>query len=450
MVKTNNLLTEGPIAKTLTSLTIPMIFGMLSIVIFNLVDTYFVGKIGVNELAAMGFTFPVVSFVMSLATGLGIGTSSLISRLVISSKKEKVQRYSVNALLLAIFIIFIFVTAGQLTITPLFKALGASDKLIPLITEYMGIWYWGMAFLIVPIVGNSIIRATGDTLTPGIIMIISAIINIVLDPIFIFGFGPVPAMGLKGAAIATVISRALSFGVSLYILIYRDKLITIYIPKLKNMLKTWGDIIYVAGPSAMSILITPISIAIITGLISTYGDEAVAGFGVVSKLELLFMMVVSSLGSVITIFTGQNFGNKSFPRILKALNMSSLFSILWGAMLFIISIFTAEYLAALFSDHKEVIDVASSYLKIVSIGYGLQGVLIIGISTLNGLNKPFIALLLTFIRMVGIYVPLAYIGSNYMGLNGIFFACLLANLISGIVMYKITKKEILAKIELVN
>ena len=157
MQERNKILTEGPITSALAKLTWPMILGMLGMVIFNLTDTYFIGKIGVDELAAIGFTFPVIMLISSISMGMGIGTASLISRMIVSEKISTVRQYAAHALALSVVIV-IFVTIGQLTINPLFKLLGASPDILPLIKDYMVIWYWGMIFLVIPMVGNNIIK----------------------------------------------------------------------------------------------------------------------------------------------------------------------------------------------------------------------------------------------------------------------------------------------------
>ena len=151
------LLTEGPIAKTLAKLTLPMIFGIVGMVAFNLVDTFFIGQLGTRELAAISFTFPVVFVLGSLAMGLGVGTSAVISRAIGEGDRTRVQRLTTDGLMLAVLIVIIFVTLGLLTIEPVFQLLGASPDIIELIKSYMVIWYIGMPFVVIPMVGNNAI-----------------------------------------------------------------------------------------------------------------------------------------------------------------------------------------------------------------------------------------------------------------------------------------------------
>ncbi|MCF8308749.1 MAG: MATE family efflux transporter [Bacteroidales bacterium] len=438
-------LTHGAIAPLLLKLTWPMIFGMLGMVLFNLADTYFIGKVGVKELAAMGFTFPVVMVISSLVLGVGIGTSSLISRSIVSESYDTIKKYSSEALLLGLSIVIIIIITGQLTIRPLFRTLGASEEIIPLIHDYMSIWYWGMIFVVVPMVGNNIIRATGDTFTPGMFMSISAIINIILDPFLILGYGIFPALSLKGAAIATLFGRGTGMILTLLVLIRREKILTLKLPNLRRITRTWGKILYIGGPATASILITPLSIGIVTRIVAKFGEEAVAAFGVVSRLEMFSLIVVNALGSVMIIFAGQNWGKRKISRLQNGLRTGSLFAIAWGLILFVISQIWAQPIASLFTDDAEVIRITANYLIIVSFSYAFQGILMVGINVFNGINKPLPSAGLTALRMFGLYIPLAWLASIYWNLSGVFWSAFLANIVVGsltfIWLYRYLKKQ---------
>jgi len=428
-------LTQGAITQLLLKLTWPMIFGMLGMVMFNLADTYFIGKVGVDELAAMGFTFPVVMVVSSLALGVGIGTSSLISRSIVTQPRQTLRQYSTEALLLGLSIIIIMVTIGQLTIKPLFRTLGATEAIIPHIYDYMSIWYWGMIFVVVPMIGNNIIRATGDTFTPGMFMTISAVVNIIVDPFLILGYGPFPALHMKGAAIATVIGRGTGLILTLFVLIKREKILTIYLPRIREIFKTWKKILYIAGPATASVLITPLSIGIVTRIVAKFGEEAVAAFGVVSRLEMFSLILVNALGSVMIIYAGQNWGKQKINRLLKGFNTGIIIALSWGMLLFIVAQFWAKPIASVFSDNTEVVRITADYLFIVSFSYGFQGILMVGINIFNGINKPMPSMGLTMLRMFGLYVPLAWLASVYWNLQGVFWSAFLANITVGIATY---------------
>ena len=174
-------LTEGAVGRTLIKLTIPMFLAILAMVVFNLVDTAFVGRLGTEELAAISFTFPVVLVINSLAGGLGVGASAVISQAIGKGDRYRVQRLTTDSLGLSVMVVVVFVSIGLVTIDPLFRLLGATPEVLPLIRQYMTLWYIGVIFVVIPMVGNATIRATGDTKTPAVIMMVAAGINIVLD-----------------------------------------------------------------------------------------------------------------------------------------------------------------------------------------------------------------------------------------------------------------------------
>ena len=192
---------------------------------FNAVDTYFVGRLGAVPLAAMSYTFPVIMILGSISHGLGVGISSVVSRAIGSGDHHRVQRLTTDGLILAFMVVVVASLCGIMTIRPLFSLLGAREQTLKLIYQYMFIWYLGIPFVIVPMAGNNAIRATGDALTPSIVMIVAVVVNLGLDPILIFGLGPFPAMGISGAALATVLARFTTLPISLGILVFREKLI---------------------------------------------------------------------------------------------------------------------------------------------------------------------------------------------------------------------------------
>ena len=424
-------LTEGNITKLLIRLTLPMMAGMISMIIFNLVDTFYIGQLGKNELAAMSFTFPVVMVVQSIALGLGMGTSSVVSRAIGKGDTSKVKRLSTDALFLAGIIVAVAAISGELTIEPLFTLLGADSVTLPLIKEYMRIWYIGVVFVVFPMVGNNIIRATGDMKTPALIMTFAAIANMILDPFLIFGIGPFPAMGLAGGALATVIGRASTLVFAMIILIKRE-LITPKKLTLGELFTSWKQILFIGIPAALTNIITPLTLGVITRMVSVFGTAAVAGFGVATRLEMIVLMIVHSLASVMVPFTGQNWGSGNFSRVSEAVKKGFTFSLLWSVVAFGGFYFAGAFMAGLFNKDPVVISTVVSYLRIIAITYGFQGILLLSSAVLNALGKPIHAIILSLFRLLGLYIPLAVLGSKIFGLSGIFAGGAVANLLTGI------------------
>ncbi len=428
-------LTEGSIGPMLVRLTIPMVFGVLGMVIFNLVDTFFVGQLGTIELAAMSFTFPVALIVGSMAMGLGIGTSAVISRAIGEGDSERVQRLTTDALLLAVLVGVLFGLLGILTIEPVFRLMGATDDIMPFIRQYMLLYYVGVMFMVVPMVGNNTLRATGDTKTPAIIMIVAVIINLVLDPLLIFGIGPFPRLELAGAALTTVIARIASFSMVLGVLHFREHMLTFVRPRLSTVINSWKDILYIGLPTGATNVITPLAMGVLTRLIATYGAAAVAGFGAATRIDLLAMIVLMALSTVLAPFVGQNWGAGLKERVDTAITYSLAFTLGWGALMYLLFLASGTPVASLFNDNPNVIAVMTLYLSIVPLGYGLQGTVSLTNSVLNVLQKPLHAAALTIGQMFGLLVPFAYVGSYLWGLSGIFSGMVIAHCIAAVVAY---------------
>ncbi|MEM1253176.1 MAG: MATE family efflux transporter [Cyanobacteria bacterium P01_H01_bin.21] len=431
----NRKLTQGPVGKQLLTLTIPMVWGVFAIIAFNLVDTYFVGQLGTAQLAAMSFTFPVVMTFGSLAMGLGIGASSVIARAIGEGDLSRVQRFTTNSLTLAVTAVVIFVSLGLLTIDPLFKALGAGPDVLPYIHDYMRIWYFGMVFLVVPMVGNSAIRAAGNTLTPSIIMTLSAAVNIILDPLLITGALGFPRLEIQGAAIATVIARATTLVAALLVLRFKENLLSAQFPNVNETLWCWKDILTVGLPAAAASMISPISIGVITSFLSIHGPAAVAGFGVASRLESFALITVMALSASMGPFIGQNWGAQEFDRVRLAMRQSFLFCVGWGLFMAIVLGLGGRPLATLFNQDPNVVAVASQYLWLVPISYGTAGIIQVSSSAFNAMGKPTPSIVMTIARMFVLYIPLAYIGSRIAGPTGIFVAALVSNLVVGVGAY---------------
>lgn len=417
-----------------------MMLGIVSMVAFNLIDTYYVGKLGADELAALSFTFPVIMVIFSLVQGIGIGATALISKSIGAGNLPKAQRETSDSLVLGLILAGVVSVIGLATIDPVFKLLGADEFVLPHIRSYMSVWYITIIFVVVPFVGNSAIRASGDAKTPAYIMLFAVFINAVLDPLLIFGIGPFPELGLKGAALATACSRALTLVLSLYVLYFRQRLITLEIPSFSVLRGCWRSILEIGVPSGISKMLTPVAIGMITALIATYGKEAVAAFGVASRIEFLTMSILFALAASFGPFTGQNIGAGNYSRVVSALKKGTGFSIAWGFTMAILLFFTGKQISMIFNEHENVIMYSAAYLSIVPFGFGFQGVTQTCNAVLNTINKPLQASLVILLIMFGLMVPLAHFGSQQFGVDGIFYGMAITYTIGGIGSYLLTRK----------
>jgi len=441
-----NLL-EDPVGSTLKNMTIPMIYGMVLLMTFNLVDTFFVGLLGTQPLAAISFTFPITFTVISLTIGLGIGTSAVIAKALGKGDREAAKNSGTAALYLAAVVVAFLSYIGYMFIDEMFLLLGASNEMLPLIHQYMDVWFIGSIFLIGPMIGNSILRASGDTKTPSIIMGSAGLINAILDPIFIFGFGPVPAMGIEGAAIATLISWLFGFSLVINIVARRRRLVHTHFIPLKELTKSCQGILHIGLPAAGANMLTPIAAAILTAIVANYGESAVAAFGVGSRIESIACLVVLALSMTLPPFISQNFGAGNMHRVEEGYKTSTKFVMLWQILIYGLLILLAPYIANAFAKEQAVADIITLFIWILPLGYGLQGIIILTNSSFNALHKPMVALVLSIVRLFVCYVPAAYIGSLYFGLQGFFGGALLGNVIMASISYRLFSKQFTKNID---
>ncbi|MBT8109531.1 MAG: MATE family efflux transporter [Gammaproteobacteria bacterium] len=412
-----------------------MLLGITTMMGQSFIDAWFLGRVGDRALAAYSFGFPILMIVTSVAIGLGAGTSSVVARAIGSEDHGRAKRLVTDSLILSFLITASVCVVGILTIEPLFRLLGAPDDMIPMIRSFMIILYSGVSFVVVGMVGMSSMRATGDTRLPSKLMIAGAILNVILDPIFIFGFGPVPAMGLNGAATAGLLARGTIFFGTLYLLLYKLDMVSFKKPNFPELRKSWVDILHVGLPAAGTNAIVPVGLAVITAMIARYGPEAVAGFGVASRIESLVLVLYYALSAVIGPFVGQNLSAGKEDRIQLSLRLCAGFCISSGLAVAIILALLSGFLPTLFSDSEAVVSVTRQFLWIAPISYGAYGIVMVVNAAFNGLGNPMPGVIISVTRIVVLYVPLAMLGMHYFGITGIFVAYAVANIVSGILGY---------------
>lgn len=424
-------LTTAPIGATLTRMTIPTVFGIVAILMFNLVDTYFIGLIGAKELAAVSFTFPVSFVVMNISMGIGIGTAATLSTKIGAGKHAEAKAINTHAVMLAVIFASPIAVLGIATIEPLFKLLGAQADTIDLIREYMSIWYAGIPLLYLPMIGNAAIRATGDTKTPSIIMAIAGLANGILDPLLIFGLGPFPELGIKGAGIATVASWFFACCAVLWVLGKKNHLLGKAITD-HPVLKSWIPILKVGMPAGATNFLPPLGAAFLIRLIAEFGEPAVAGYGVGTRIESIALVVIMALSSSITPFVGQNFGAKHYHRIRDGLKAALFFTVTCELAITLILMITAPWLAGVFNDDPEVISAITLFLWCLPISYGCHGMVMLICATLNALHKPLYGTAITLSRLFLLTLPLAFLGGYFHSLMGVFVGMAIANVVAGI------------------
>lgn len=428
-------LLTSPIPSTLKQMTVPMVYGVVLLLLFGLVDTFFVGLLGTEHLAAISFTFPVTFTLLSLNIGLGIGTSATIARYLGAGEQDQAKDYGTGAIILAVILVGSLAVVGWFTITPVFSVLGATEAQLPYIREYMVVWYFAGIFLAVPMVGNSVLRASGDTKTPSVIMALGGFINAVLDPLFIFGWGPVPEMGIQGAAWATLVAWVVSCGFIIYILAVQRKLIT---PRLLN----WQEfkiasqgVLKIGVPAAGANMLTPVANGVLTSIVAKYGSTAVATWGVGSRIESIASVVILALSMSLPPIVSQNFGAGKIQRVTQAYSVSIKFIMAWQLVVFAVIWLTSPWIAEIFTDDPQVASLIQLFLSIVPIAYGLQGIIILTNSSMNAMHRPMMALALSVVRLFVFFVPFSYVGAYYYQFEGMLWAGVVANCLTATVAF---------------
>lgn len=442
-------LLEGDIKKHMVRLALPNIGGMLAIVLFNIIDTFFVSKLGEEPLAAMGFTFPVVMLVGAVSSGISLGAGSILARAFGKKDYHLMSRTATDGMLLSIIFVALVSSLGLLTVTPLFSVLGAEENIIPLISEYMIVWYSGVVFFILPPLSDSCMRAIGDMKRPLYVMLLCATINLILDPLFIFdeidilGFQIKGLnMGIKGAAIATLMARSCGAFLSLGFVAFKYKLVNFKYKNISELLTSWRNILSIGITGAVIRILPQIIRAFITKVAAIVGGmSAVAAVAAGSRLESFSSIVSMAVGVSLIPIIGQNYGAGKFDRVAKTRKMTLKISIYYTIILTIIAILVSSQLAELFSDNTEVIKYIRVYLIVLMIGsFGLN--LYSWVSQcLNAIGKPRVALRINVAGSI-LLVPSISAGAFIGNFSGMLIGLSVGQIVIGIMAYRIGKKEI--------
>jgi len=289
-----------------------------------------------------------------------------------------------------------------------------------------------MPFVLMQFAGTAAIRACGNAKLHGKLMAASAVLNAILDPLFIFGFGPVPAMGIGGAALATVIAWGFTIVVIAYHLCLREQLLSFKLPATRALLTTWRQLLTITAPAALANMITPVAMGVLTATISAYGPQAVAAFGVVSRVESFVMIVVLGMSMSVPPFISQNYGAQRYDRVQQGLKLALDFVLVLQLGLYLVVALTAPWIAQIFTRDAEVQHLITLILRILPLSYAFQGMVVLSASSFNALHAPRNALITSLLRFFVFYVPLALLGNRLGGIQGLFIGAAIGNLLAGL------------------
>jgi putative MATE family efflux protein len=426
-------LVDRGVARTLFSMAFPMLAGTLALNVYSLTDTWFVSRLGTVPLAAMGFTFPVIMLLSFAAGGLGTGVTTLVSHALGRRDRAAAATLVTHGIALTVAVSVTLSLLGYFTVTAVFTRLGADAATLILIRQYMGIWYFGGLTMALPMLGNGILISAGDSRAASGFMILGTAVNAVLNPILIFGCFGRPGMGIAGSALATVLAQGVSTVWLIHLLARKHRLLVFHRWRLGAYLASSRRIIGFAIPSILSMILMPISAAVVTRLVSGFGREAIAACGAAERIEMFAFVIPMALGISLTPFVSQNFGADRVDRIREAFAVSVRFALGYGGLVAIVFCLGAPWLARVFSHDPKVVVVLVAYIRIICFGYGMMEVHRYCGFFLTGLHHPASATVLNAIRVLVLLLPLSCLGAHYLGFRGVFWGRLTTDLVVGCV-----------------
>ena len=427
-------LNNPDLGRELFRMTWPMLFGVLSLMSYQLVDSAFIGQLGVEPLAALGFTLPMQLLVIGVQVGIGIATTAIIARTLGEGHEDRARRLGGLVVLLGSAVILLLTVLLWLNRGWLLPLIGAEESLMPLISAYWQPWLlsaWLGAFLYF---GYSLCRSHGDTATPGALMVITALMNIALDPLFIFVFD----WGLPGAAWATVASFAAGTLV-VYWRLFQRRWLTLDLGGLPvpGAARELGRM---AGPAMMSQLMPPMAAMLATGLVASFGDAAVGAWGIGNRLEFFSIVVVLALTMSMPPMIGRFLGAGQIDQIEQLIRLAVRFVLVFQLAVALLWLLLSGFLTPLFASDGDVQSLLQDYLWRVPLSYSGLGVCILMVSASNAMGMPLRALLISVLRLFACFLPFLWLGGQIGGIQGLFSGALVGNLAAGLVSWRLYRQ----------
>jgi len=426
--------TTAPLKQTMFKAALAMLPATLAMSGYNITDTFFVGRLGQTApLAAMGYTFPVVMFYNCIFFGLGSGSMANLAHALGRKDGRQAQAIVGSSILLisltSICLAWLGITWGD----SIFIRLGARGETLEQVRAYMNVWFAGSIAAALSREGNKILIAAGSPRVSSSMTVIGLLLNVILDPIFIFGWGFVPGMGIKGAAIATVISQSLSSFVILIIL-KRKQLLAPSTLSPSRVWQSWGLIIRYGVPAMLGMLLVPIANSIITHITAQFGDVALAGVSAASRLEMVAFVFPMALGTTLMPMMAQNFGAGLYQRVKDCLRISLHFSFWFLFIIGLVYVAAAPLLVGIFTPEKPVQAVMITYLRIIPLGLCMVECMRFAGFALMACAQPKTDALLKALRVVGLHIPLSLLALHMHSLPGVFFARLISDVLGGLIV----------------
>lgn len=416
----------------------PAIIGMLISSLYNVIDTIFLGRgIGSVAIAALTIVLPVQILMMAIGFMIGVGSASIISRSLGEGNKNIAVNVAGNGILINLFINVLLMIPAFLFIDEILLFLGASEQVLPSARDYLSIILWGFVFFSFSIFSNNIIRAEGRPRASMYSVVIGAVANIILDPVFIFGF----KMGVKGAALATILSQIIN---AIYIIYYfmLGKSIFRFAHRMFRVQKELIKNILVIGfPSFLMATIDSVIFLIFNKALVYYGSDLdVAVAGVAFRVIDFTLMPILGISQGFSTIVGFNYGARLYKRVKKVLSEATVWTTLIASFGFIIMMFFPEILLSIFSSREEFVTRGVLPIRLMVMLLPTLGIQILGGNLFQAIGKPFPALILTLSRQLLFLIPAIFVLPLFFGLNGVWLSWpvsdFLTSLVTGVFVYK--------------
>ncbi|GGA75416.1 MATE family efflux transporter [Neiella marina] len=419
------------LASKLYQMTLPMIVGVLAIMSYQLVDSAFIGQLGVKPLAVVGFTIPVYQLIIGIQVGVGIATTAVISRVLGANDQHQAKQLgslvvAIGGLLIGLLCVMIWLFQR-----PILTMLGAEQELLPLASSYWLPWLisaWLGALLYY---GYSIYRAHGYTKAPGVVMVISSIINVILDPLFIFTFD----MGIAGAAWATIVSF-IAGCIIIYPRVIANQWLTLQI-NIGESLRGLNCLSAIMIPAMASQFIPPTSAMAATAIVASFGENVMAAWGLGTRIEYFSIIVVLALTMAMPPMIGRFRGANDFDSIHRLVVIAVCFVAGFQLLMALTTMVLSQPIGRLLTSDPTVAAIVGDYLWSVPLSYGALGICMVLVSAANAMGKPATALLTSLLRLLCCYLPCLWIGARWGGINGVFWGAAVGNFAAGIVSWQL-------------
>jgi putative MATE family efflux protein len=413
---------------------------MITMALYNIIDTFWVARLGYQAIAALTIVLPYHVLVIAIGVGTGVGINAFASRRFGERNIEATNHVAGQIFSLAGLFGVIFLMAAVFFPEPILTISGATPDIMDLATQYLTVIGFGMPFIFFMIIANNLLRGSGDAVRPMAFMITATVVNIILDPFLIFGIGPFPEMGVRGAALATVIAQLLGAGLSFYYIVARKSVYRVKLAYLRPSLSILRDIYRVGFPSMIMQVTESVVFALFNHVVSAFGSVALAAVGITIRIADLAWMPMWGASQGLLPIVGFNFGARLWDRLWRAVKLASGgLMLVTGVALVLLEIFAPE-LIAIFSDDPELMAIAVPAMRIFLSTLVIVGPSILFITTFQGLSKGKEALILSLIRQFVFFVPLLFLLPRIWGISGVWLSVpisdTLAFLVSGLWLFR--------------